>query len=65
MSFDRPCEVCRRSTRIGGSPLEVCWSSLRDAFTCLVCHFMPRPKGSTVLAGGNLYWQKVVGGANE
>jgi hypothetical protein len=68
MSFGRPCEVCRRSIRIGGELLEVCWSDLRGAFTCLACHFTPPPKGGTVLAGGEnkeLYWQTMVTGANN
>lgn len=38
MSFDRPCEVCRKS-EAHGKPLEVCYSDRHEKFTCLACHF--------------------------
>lgn len=43
MSFDRACELCRRSTRQDGTPVEVCWSAIHRKFTCLYCHFERKP----------------------
>lgn len=65
MSFDRPCEVCKRSRRIGGVPIEVCFSDRLGVFACMSCHFdapLPQPSTPAILAGGDkeIYWRTMV-----
>jgi len=62
--FNRPCEICKRSTRIGGEPIEVCYSDRHHKFTCMQCHFeapleLP-PKPAIVAGVDDIYWRTLV-----
>jgi hypothetical protein len=44
VSFDRPCQCCKRDHWVKDGeriPLEVCWSTRFNEYRCQSCHFKP------------------------